>query len=136
MFFLPPLLFSQRGGVLLLHTNAVCTCVTMLAEGRVRRVNGIMKHKGHKGAICDCMREVHHQLVELDCVKFFFFLLKLFLFHLSVYSSINVSCPLPLVVRLSSVNKQTRSSCQLCPTPTPDPTNRNLSLWHSKYATF
>lgn len=70
-----------------------CDCVTMLAEGKARRVNRIMKHKGHKGAICDCMREVHHQLAELDCVKFvlFFFFFAQTLFVPSIYLSIHPS---------------------------------------------
>lgn len=61
-------------------------------------------------------------LVKLDC---FPFLRKLFLFHLSMYSSISVRRPLPLSVRLSPLNKQTRSSCQLCPSPTPDLMNQS-----------
>lgn len=61
-------------------------------------------------------------LVKQDCLML---LLQLFLFHLSIYSSINVSRPVPLSVRLSSLNKQTRSSCQLCPSPTPDLLNQS-----------
>lgn len=50
----------------------------------------------------------------------------------SISSSINVGRPLPLPVRLSSRNKQTRSSCQACPPPPPlprplAPANRDLS---------
>lgn len=65
--------------------------------------------------------EVHHHLsqVGLFDIFFFFFLLKLFLFHPSIYSFINVSHPLPLSVHLSSLSKQTRSSCQLLSHPHP-----------------
>lgn len=59
-----------------------------------------------------------------------------FSFQPFIYSSISVSHPLPLSVCLSSLNKQTRSSCQLCPTPILDWTNHNLPQWHLKYATF
>lgn len=41
----------------------------------------------------------------------------LYLFQPFICSSISVSHPLPLPVCLSSLNKQTRSSCQLRPTP-------------------
>lgn len=41
----------------------------------------------------------------------------LYLFQPFICSSISVSHPLPLPVCLSSLNEQTRSSCQLRPTP-------------------
>lgn len=62
LFFLS-LLFSHREGVLLLYTGVwelkkrhtdyecVCVSVSMVAEGKVRGVNRIMKDIGHKGAV-------------------------------------------------------------------------------------
>ncbi len=62
------------------------------------------------------------EVVHHDCLRIF----AQTLLVSSVFpSSISVGHPLPLSVRLSSLNKQTRSSCQLRASPTPDLLNQS-----------
>lgn len=112
-------------------------------------VNKTLKASRRKGFLSrpisksDKMREEAHQRGEKpfrdassaspsSTLVFFLF----FLFHPFICSSISVSHPLPLPVCLSSLNKQTRSSCQLWPTPRPRLSQSPLAPMASEICNF
>lgn len=66
-----------------------------------------------------CMSE--HDVTPLSVSGVKCYLSDCFCLIAATCSSISVAPPLPLAVLLSSLNKQTRSSCQLCPSSSTRP---------------